>query len=155
MTWTYKWLNLRALDYNKSVSLAHSYLTKFIFDSQMLTNVLPPHVKMAVHASTYTAASNVSVHTDILVFSANKVRSIICEVLMKRRAWASGDSSSQASVIEGEEILRKTPFNPVRFYGSSKLRILAFNTFPRLNSPIAVLLMHKKNFTKSSIAWSF
>ena len=118
----------------------------------MLTNVLPPHVKMAVHASTYTAASNVSVHTDILVFSANRVRSIICEVLLKRRARASGDSSSQASVIEGEEILRKTPFNPVRFYGSSKLRILAFNTFPRLNSPIAVLLMHKKNVTKSSIA---
>lgn len=52
----------------------------------MLTNVLPPHVKMAVHASTYTAASNVSVHTDILVFSANKVRSIICEVLMKKES---------------------------------------------------------------------
>ena len=52
----------------------------------MLTNVLPLHVKMAVHASTYTAASNVSVHTNILVFSANKVRSIICEVLMKKES---------------------------------------------------------------------
>ena len=121
----------------------------------MLTNVLPLHVKMAVHASTYTAASNVSVHTNILVFSANKVRSIICEVLRKKESLSQWRLSSQASVIEGEEILRKSPFNPVRFYGISKLRILSFNTFPCLNSPIAVLLMHKKNVTKSSIALSF
>ena len=85
MTWTYKWLR-ELWTIIKSVSLAHSYLNKFIFDSQMLTNVLPLHVKMAVHASTYTAASNVSVHTNILVFSANKVRSIICEVLMKKES---------------------------------------------------------------------